>query len=334
MKSNKINYAMVGAFVIAMAIALVIAIVTLSGGSGATDPYHAVYRNVTGVKYGTQVLYEGYPIGQVEAVTPVPEGGGMRFRVDFGVREGWRIPADSVAAIQAPGLLSAIVIAISEGVGRTSLKPGDRIASREAENLFSVMTSVAGQIKDFTEKDLRPLLATLNGTLTTVDDILGSHGRTLVAQLGDLAADLAARVPQIVDDMQALTGQMQKTAGEVDKLFSAGNRGTVEAVLAKTGTTVDNLSDFAKSLHATRERIDKVLETLDTLLIDNKLDVERAIVDLRHVVDSVAQHIDTLSQNMEGASRNMYEFSRQIRENPGLLLGGTPPKDQAAGAGR
>ena len=30
----------------------------------------------------------------------------------------------------------------------------------------------------------------------------------------------------------------------------------------------------------------------------------------------------------------MYEFSRQIRENPGLLLGGTPPKDQAVGKGR
>ena len=58
-----------------MAVALVVAIVTLSGGSGATDAYHAMYRNVTGVKFGTQVLYEGYPIGQVEAVTPVPEGG-------------------------------------------------------------------------------------------------------------------------------------------------------------------------------------------------------------------------------------------------------------------
>lgn len=334
MKSNKINYAMVGAFVIVMALALVVAVVTLSGGQGATDDYHALYRNVTGVKYGTQVLYEGYPIGQVEQVTPVPEGGGMRFRVDLAVRKGWRIPSDSVAAIQAPGLLSAIVIAIAEGQGRTSLKPGDRIEGREAENLFSVMSSVAGQIKEFTERDLRPLLATLNGTLATVDDILGSQGKVLVSELSNLAGDLADRVPKVVDDMQALTSQMQKTAGEVDKLFSPRNRATIEAVLAKTGTTVDNLAAFSNDLHATRTRIDQVLQTLDTMLIDNKLDVERAIIDLRHVVDSVAQHIDTLNQNMEGASRNMYEFSRQIRENPGLLLGGTPPKDQAVGNNR
>ena len=37
-----------------------------------------------------------------------------------------------------------------------------------------------------------------------------------------------------------------------------------------------------------------------------------------------------MNQNLEGAARNMYEFSRQIRQNPGLLLGGTPPEDAAA----
>jgi len=124
---------------------------------------------------------------------------------------------------------------------------------------------------------------------------------------------------------------MQIAAGEFGKLFSPANRQAIEGVLAKVDVAVGNLSEFSRDIHATRSRIDKVLETLDTLLIDNKLDVERAIIDLRHVVESVAQHIDMLNQNMEGASRNMYEFSRQLRENPGLLLGGTPPRDQAVG---
>ncbi|MBE0531277.1 MAG: MCE family protein [Rhodospirillales bacterium] len=331
MKGSGINYALVGGFVIAMTAALVVAVVVLSGGGGASDDYHAIYRNVTGVKYGTQVLYEGYAIGQVETVTPVPEGGGMRFRVDFSVRRGWRIPADSIAAIQAPGLLSAIVIAISEGPGRVSLKPGDRIEGREAENLFAAMASVAGQLGDFAEGDLRPLIATLNRAVANVDEIVGNQGRKLVNDLGGLAADLAQRLPAIVDDVQSLTAQMQTASGEFGKLFSPGNRRTLEGVLTKADATVGNLAEFSRDINATRTRIDGVLGTLDTLLIDNKLDVERAIVDLRHVVESVAQHIDLLNQNMEGASRNMYEFSRQIRENPGLLLGGTPPRDQAVG---
>ena len=59
MRSNKINYVLVGLFVAAMAFVLVASVITLSGGSGSTDSYHAIYRNVTGVKFGTQILYEG-----------------------------------------------------------------------------------------------------------------------------------------------------------------------------------------------------------------------------------------------------------------------------------
>ena len=330
MRSNKINYVVVGVFVIAMAVALVMTVVTLSGSSGATDGYHAIYRNVTGVKFGTQILYEGYPIGQVEDVTPVPQGGGMRFRVDLSVNEGWQIPSDSVAAIEAPGLLSAIVIAISEGGSKSALKPGDRIESREAENLFNVMSSVAEQIKDIAVNDLRPLLATVNGTVATFGDILGDEGEALIAEFGVLAKELSARVPIIVGDVEELTGQLQLTAGELDKLFSPNNRKTVEGVLGKADKAVGSFNEFAGELRETRTRLDQLLDSIDTMLVDNKLDVERAIIDLRHVVDSVARHIDALNQNMEGAARNMYEFSRQIRKNPGVLLGGTAPEDKAA----
>ena len=64
-------------------------------------------------------------------------------------------------------------------------------------------------------------------------------------------------------------------------------------------------------------------------VVDNKGNIDKSMVDLRYVADSVARHIDSLNQNMEATARNMYEFSRQIRQNPGLLLGGTPPRDEA-----
>ena len=255
----------------------------------------------------------------------------MRFRVDFTIQEGWQIPSDSFATVEAPGLLSAIVIAISEGQSATPLLPGDRIESREAENLFNIMSSVAQQINDIAVNDLRPLLATVNGTVATFGEILGDDGEALIAELSGLASDLSERVPLIVDDVEVLTGQLQQPAGELNRLFSPENRGTVEDTLAKAEDAADSFNSFAGEMRETRKRVDQVLDTLDNMLADNKLDVERAIIDLRHVVDSVARHIDALNQNMEGAARNMYEFSRQIRKNPGLLLGGTPPEDQAAG---
>ena len=112
-------------------VGLVVSAALLTGRTGAVDSYYAVYRNVTGVKFGTQVLYEGYPIGQVEQVTPQERGGRMWFRVDFGVTRGWRIPDDSLAQIAAPGLLAAVAININAGSSKSALKPESEIKAKK-----------------------------------------------------------------------------------------------------------------------------------------------------------------------------------------------------------
>ena len=84
MNYDKLNYVIVGGFVLAMLAGLIVALAMLTGRTGATDAYYVVYRNVTGIKFGTQV----------EEVVPEPSAGGMRFRVDFSVKEGWQIPEE------------------------------------------------------------------------------------------------------------------------------------------------------------------------------------------------------------------------------------------------
>ena len=79
-------------------------VAVLTGRTGAVDHYYTVYDNVTGVKFGTQVIYEGYPIGQVEQVTPEARAGRMEFRVDFTIKKDWRIPEDSQCSGCAPGI--------------------------------------------------------------------------------------------------------------------------------------------------------------------------------------------------------------------------------------
>jgi phospholipid/cholesterol/gamma-HCH transport system substrate-binding protein len=61
---------------------------------------------------------------------------------------------------------------------------------------------------------------------------------------------------------------------------------------------------------------------------DNREDLERSIRSLRHTLEEVAVQTEIILHDMEGTSRNMHEFSRQIRQNPGLLLGGKPPREQ------
>ncbi len=73
MRHQGLNYAVVGAFVIAMLVAGLGAVVALTGGTTARDRYVVVFDNIADVKFGTQVRYEGYPVGQVEAIEPIVE---------------------------------------------------------------------------------------------------------------------------------------------------------------------------------------------------------------------------------------------------------------------
>ena len=47
MRSNKVNYLVVGSFVILSLIGIVIAVAWLSGRTGPTDSYYAVYNNLS-----------------------------------------------------------------------------------------------------------------------------------------------------------------------------------------------------------------------------------------------------------------------------------------------
>lgn len=342
MRTGKFSYFAVGVFVIAMVAALVVSISVLTGRTGATDSYFTVYRNVTGIKFGTQVLYEGYPVGQVEQVTPQPEQGRMRFRVDFTVREGWRIPDDSIAEVAAPGLLSAITVSIRAGSSASALKPGAQVAGQERSDIFAVVSSVASDFGDLSATSLKPLLANLNRVAQVFAGLMETEAPKMTGDLAIVTGDLAARLPRIVGDAEKVANNLIGISEEVRQLLQPAKGGTLNdriyGILGNVDSATAGFSQLARELQDTRLNADRLLGDLggiaremNTMVGDNRLDLEQTVIDLRYVLESVSRHVDAINQNLEGASRNMYEFSRQIRNNPGVLIGGRPPDDAAAG---
>ena len=65
MKRDTTNYALVGTFVVAMALALLLALFQLTGRGKATDTYLADFKNTAGIKEGSVVTFEGHEIGRV-----------------------------------------------------------------------------------------------------------------------------------------------------------------------------------------------------------------------------------------------------------------------------
>ena len=303
MREAQRNYVAVGIFVVAMIVGLVVWIAALSGRTGATDPYSIRYDNVMGLAEGTQILYEGYPVGIIDAIRRRTDTGEPHFRVDVSVERGWRIPEDSVAEITASGLLSAVVIDIREGASPTALEPGAEIPSVESANVFSAIASVAAQLGDLSENGLRPLL-----------DSLGEG------------------TPAILENLESFTTALNETASKINDILRPANTARIERILRNLEVTSDRVATLTDGLTETRSELHDVVGTMNRLLDEHEDDLGHAMVDLHDSLEAVAVRIDAISHNLEATTRNMNEFSSQIRANPGLILRGRELPDDVTAA--
>ena len=327
MRHQGLNYTIVGVFVIAMLTAAVGAAIALTGNAGPRDRYGVVFDNVADVKFGTQVRFEGFPVGQVEAINPVAEDGTMRFHLDLSVRKGWVIPADSVARIQSSKFLGAKTVEIQRGQAPTALAPGAMIASAPAADMFAAMSSVAGQVGELSRDSLKPLLARLGDLVTSANRLLDDDVATLLGSLNAVAADTEGRVPEITGELLTFTEDLNATLAAVQALLSDQNVAGVQQVVRNIETVSGQFVVISADVQATLGQLDGIVAELQGIVDSNEGKVDAALDDTRYTLRSIAQNIDSINHNLAGTTRNMNEFSRLIRQNPGLLLGGTPREE-------
>jgi phospholipid/cholesterol/gamma-HCH transport system substrate-binding protein len=320
MRDSRINYVLVGSFVLAMLVALMVSIAWISGRTGRTDSYFAVYDNVGGVRYGTKVLFEGFTIGQVEDIQPLRDEGKVKFKLRLSVTGGWPMPDDSVARIAASGLLAAVAIDIKGGSNSALLHPGALIKSQSGGNLFNAMTDIASEVTNLSHTALRPLIETLNHTVSAFGPVLEQRAPQLLDNLVSLSADLAAKTPRISSNVEQMTSGM-------NRLFSPDNTRKMEDTIGNVDRTAANLAELTGALHSSKAKVDNLLTILDKAAADNSEAIGQSLKDLRYSLQAVARNIDSVTYNLEGTARNMNEFSREIRQDPSLLLGGNRSHD-------
>lgn len=256
MRDDRRNYIMVGAFVIAMIAALILWIALLSGRTGATDTYYVRYSDVLGLSEGTQIYFDGYPVGMIESIEPTEGDDDRRFRLEVSIRKGWRIPADSKAEITASGLLSAVVINIEGGRSRTALAPGDEIPSVEATNLLAVMTEAAAGFSEFLLDTLKPqlegIVTDLNQTMAQVNALLSPAN---TARIGRILENLES----VSEEVAGMTDGLTATQKELDHVLKS-----VESLIAENEDSISqSIDSLRESLEAVAQRADAIAHNLE-----------------------------------------------------------------------
>ncbi len=325
MRSHFLNYTVVGLFVSAMVIALIVVVVMLSGRSGPTDNYSVVFDNVSDMKYGTVVRYEGYPIGLVERIEPERKDNRYRFRVFVDVKKGWQIPTDSVARIAASSFLSAKTIEIAGGHAPETVAVGGEIPGGSPADMFSLMSSVAAEIGDLSNSSLKPMLAKVSDMINRIGNSTEGNLNQLFGSLNAIAQSVQAKAPQIAGDLAKFTAQMNVEMGQIDKILADRNVEAVNRTLAHIQEASANAASAAGDLKGLSQKAKTLADQLNTLMQNNSGKVDRSVADLSYILRTLSQNIDAITNNLDVSTRNMSEFTRLIRQNPGLLLSGSSP---------
>ncbi len=323
MRDRNINYVIVGLFVVAMTVAAIAGLAALGGRTESRDVYVVVLDNVADLKFGTQVRYEGYPVGQVEAIRPVAEGGRVRFLVEVSVTRGWRIPPDSVARIGASSLLAAKTIDIEGGRAEGAIAPGGRIASAPPRDVFAAVSRVADDISALNRESVKPLIDNVSGLVSRLGGALERDMGSLLVTLNDLAATVEQRVPPILVSLESFATRLDATVDPLQEILSADNTAAVRRTVGNLDAASADFAALARDLGATVRRVDALVAELDDAVRANRPNIDKSLTDVRYALRQIAENIGAILNNLDGTSRNMNEFSRLIRQNPGLLLGGT-----------
>jgi len=246
------------------------------------------------------------------------------------VQEGFAIPADSVARIQTSQFLGAKTVEINRGQASAVLNPGAQIAGAPSADMFSAMSSVAGTVGDLSREGLKPLLDRLVDLVSNANRLIDRDVTTLVGSLNAVANDTRGQVPLIAGELLTFTEELNATLASVQALVSEQNVTEVQQTVHNINAVSGDFVTISRSVQATLGQLELIVADLQQIVEKNEGKVEASLDDTRYILRSIAQNIDTINHNLAGTTRNMNEFSRLIRQNPGLLLGGSAPEEVSA----
>lgn len=281
---------------------LLVWLAVLSGGTQATTPYYMEFTNVIGLSPGGQILFEGYPVGEIEDIVFTRKPESSAYRLNVAIRTGWDIPEDSLAVMTQASLLSAVVVDIQAGSSHRMLHPGERIPSLGSTNMMTAMSSVAAKFGHLADTSLKPLLDNLSGGT-------------------DSLSALSQDAPVILDNVKLFTKQLTTATTRLNQILDQSD-GPIKTILGKAELASGNISTLTTDFHQTRKQLNALLISMRRLVNNNSGEIDHSIADLHHALEVVASHVQEISSNLEATTRNMNELSSDLRRNPGLIVRG------------
>jgi phospholipid/cholesterol/gamma-HCH transport system substrate-binding protein len=288
----------VGLFVVVSLAALLVMVVIVAQQEGLFHEYvtyRTIFKNVSGLKSGSEVHLAGVTVGNVLTTAINPEG---NIVVTFQVQKKYsdRVRDDSRSTIGFMGLLGDKSLDLTAGsLSKAAIPPNGLVTAVEPlditqllaraapslEELQKVITNLVSLTDDLAEpgSDTRKILAEVRDIVSKINAGKGSLGKLVndPGLYGD-TAEAMAQVRKFVDGLEkgkglvgtllndpAFKDQAVKTMAELQATFANLNKTTADLQAAAA-----RLPDMAKKLESFLVNLDKAGKGLPGLVTEGQ----------------------------------------------------------------
>ena len=304
----KVNFAVVGAFVLLLGAALAGGVLWFSSGKyyrKSYDTYQTYMTDsVSGLNLNAPVRYRGVEVGRVRRIALAP-GNVEQVQLTLDIERGTPLKEDTVAVLQTQGLTG---IAFVELTGGSRASPPLHTHAGEEYPVIQSGPSLMTRL----DTSITTLLTSLNRTSENFNALMDEDNRRAVKKT--------------LEDLEVLSRTL------------AARSATIDSSLANAAHAMESTARLTDQLPRLVQRVERSAETFDRM--SNEL--ARAGTHASGMFDSAragAQELSTetlpevhqLVMELRDLAHTLRRVSGDLEKNPGILLYGKPPAKRGPG---
>lgn len=304
---TKVNYVVVGIFVIGLTLASVFATVWIAGG------HHSKHYNrfltfvnepVDGLSEKSTVKFNGVDVGYVDKISLNPADP-QEVRLEVNIIDGTPINQNTVATIRSSALTGFTYLGL-----HALKKTGPALVVPENENLPIIPYSSSLFKKlDTIAQDVSKNVGRVT---TALSELLGEQNQRLVRQIltnvRDVTGTLGTNTREL-DSILNSTDKMMKNSAQASKQFDQSIQ-SLQKTLASAKKATDNFSAMSKEARNTFSSSNRTVKDISEQLLPS---VYASIESLKHTLTNI--------ENITG----------QLKNNPSMLVRGRNPSPPGPG---
>jgi len=301
---EKVNFALVGMFVLLLGAALIGGVLWLSSGKSYRTTYdiYLAYTgdSVAGLNINAPVRYRGVEVGRVRKIALAPNNV-EQVQLTLAIERGTPVKVDTLAVLQTQGLTG---LAFVELTGGSRDSPQLEAKNKEEYPVIKSGPSLMTRL----DSAITSLLTNLNRSSENFNALMDQDNRLAVkhalADIEILSRTLAARSAMIDSSLSNAARVMENTARLSDELPQLAQR------VQRSAEAFDHMaSDLARAAASASG----TLEGAQQFTSETLPEVHKLVIELQDLTNSLRR------------------FSGELEQNPSALLYGKPAAKRGPG---